>query len=72
MVKWENTFLPKEFGGGGADIINTRTLNEALSIKWAWRVYTHKDNDVCCQLPERKYLSRKPFPICNNKKGSQF
>jgi hypothetical protein len=37
MVKWENVCLPKDFGGLG--IINTRILNEALILKWAWRLH---------------------------------
>jgi hypothetical protein len=46
MVRWEHKCLPREFGGAG--IINTRVLNEALLLKWAWRMYNHKDGDREC------------------------
>jgi hypothetical protein len=36
MMNWDNVYLPKEFGGLG--ITNTRFLNEALILKWAWRL----------------------------------
>ena len=44
MVKWENVCLPKEFGGLG--IINTRTMNEALLLKWVWRICQNSAEDV--------------------------
>jgi hypothetical protein len=56
MVRWEHTCLPRDFGGAG--ILNTRLLNEALLLKWAWRIYSHKEEDICCKLLENKYLSK--------------
>jgi hypothetical protein len=48
MVKWENTCLPRDFGVGG--IINTRILNEALLLKWVWRLQIREESDICCEL----------------------
>jgi hypothetical protein len=47
MVKWEHSCLSKDFGGAG--IINTILLNEAL-LKWPSRIYNHEERDFCCQL----------------------
>jgi hypothetical protein len=33
-------------GVKGGNSSTTRMLNEALIIKWAWRMYNHKDNDI--------------------------
>ena len=54
MIKWENVCLPKDFGGLG--ITNTRLLNEALLLKWVWRLYRNDEGDFCCQLLRNKYL----------------
>jgi hypothetical protein len=43
----------------GAGIINTRILNEALLLKWIWRLYNYEEGDMCCELPLRKYLLKK-------------
>jgi hypothetical protein len=37
MMKWENVCLPKDFGGLG--MTNIRILNEALLLKWVWKLY---------------------------------
>jgi hypothetical protein len=34
--------------GGG--IINTRILNEALLLKWVWRLQIREESDICCEL----------------------
>lgn len=62
--------LPKDFGGLG--IINTRILNDALLLKWVWRILEQKEGDLCCQLLQEKYLNNKS--LMNRKKGndSQF
>ena len=44
MVKWERVCVPKDFGGLG--ILNTRRLNEALLMKWVWRMYMGKEGDL--------------------------
>jgi hypothetical protein len=62
--------LPRDFGGAG--IINTRLLNEALILKWAWRIYSYNEEDTCCRLLESKYLSKKPFARCSGKGGRNF
>ena len=68
MVKWEQLCVPKDFGGLG--IINTRTFNDAIILKWAWRLLVDREEDVCCQLLKTKYCRNRPF--INNKGGSQF
>lgn len=57
---------------GEAGIVNTRLLNEALLLKWAWRIYNHHEGGACCKLLEQKYLTRRPFAIAKNRGGSQF
>jgi hypothetical protein len=44
-----NTCLPKEFEGG-VGIINTRVMNEAMLLKWVWRIYNNKEEQGCCAL----------------------
>ena len=46
LVNWDNSCLPKDFGGLG--ILNTRVLNESLLIKWIWRLYNKEPEDHCC------------------------
>lgn len=70
MVKWKNACLPKDFGGLG--ILNTRLMNEALLIKWIWRILSNREEDICCQLLRAKYLKRKSLQECRGKNGSQF
>jgi hypothetical protein len=70
MVKWENVCLPKDFRGLG--IINTILLNEALILKWAWRLQNLEDDDMCGQLLKAKYFANKPFIRSNSNDGSQF
>jgi hypothetical protein len=59
MVKWENVCLPRDFGGAG--IINTRHLNEALVLKWVWRMQNLEEDDSCCKLLKAKYFSKQRF-----------
>lgn len=70
MVKWANVSLPKEFGGLG--VINTRMMNEALLVKWIWRIHQNSGDDMCCQLLRAKYLKNKPFMLSRGGWGSQF
>lgn len=70
MIKWENTCLPKDFGGAG--IVNTRVLNEALILKWVWRLKNGGRDDRCCELLRNKYLRNKKLATCSGKGGSQF
>jgi hypothetical protein len=67
MIKWDNTCLPKDFGGAG--IINTKTLNEALIVKWIWRLNNVGGGDTCCELLKNKYMKNKPLAACNGKGG---
>jgi len=70
MMRWSNVCLPKDFGGLG--ILNTRTLNEALILKWVWKLYNSDEEDLCCSLLRNKYLRNKPFACSKKKGGSQF
>jgi len=70
LVNWDNSCLPKDFGGLG--ILNTRVLNESLLIKWIWRLYNKEPDDQCCQLLQAKYLRDKPFSLCKRQTRSQF
>jgi hypothetical protein len=70
MIKWDNTCLLKYFGGVG--IINTITLNEALIVKWIWRLNNVGEGDTCCELLKNKYMKNKPLAACNGKGGSHF
>jgi hypothetical protein len=65
-----HSFSKKDFGGLG--IINTRHLNEALILKWDWRLQNLDGEDMCCQLLKAKYFPHKSFARSNNKTGSQF
>jgi hypothetical protein len=47
-------------------------LNEALLVKWAWRIYNHQEGDACCKLIEEKYLTRRPFSIAKNRGALSF
>jgi hypothetical protein len=49
----------------GLGIINTRLLNEALILKWAWRLHKLEGDDLCCQLLKAKYFPNKPFVRSN-------
>jgi hypothetical protein len=65
MVRWENTCLPKEFGGAG--IINTRLLNEALLTKWVWRIYKAEKGNICSELIRKKYLEKHSLATCKTR-----
>ena len=70
MMKWENVYLPKDFGGLG--VINTRVFNESILMKWVWRIYNCSEDDPCCRLLRQKYLKRKSLLNYKGSKGSQF
>jgi hypothetical protein len=70
MMNWDNVCLPKEFGGLG--ITNTRFLNEALILKWAWRLQSMVGEDICGQLLKAKYFPNKSFIQSSAGRGSQF
>lgn len=70
MVKWHNVCLPKDFGELG--IINTMLLNDALMLKWTWRLYREEEDNICCQLLRAKYLRNKTLLQHKGTSGSQF
>lgn len=67
MMKWEHLCVPKGFGGLG--IINTRTFNDALLLKWVWRMLEDKEEDIFCQLLKNKYCKNRPFVRSNARGG---
>jgi hypothetical protein len=56
----------------GTRIINTRTLNDVLILKWVWRIYKQEPEDLCCELLRKKYLNDGPLSRCKWKGSSQF
>lgn len=70
MVKWENVCLPKYMGALG--IINTRLMNEALLVKWIWRIQVNDLKDFCVQILRKKYLSNDTFFRVSQMGGCQF
>jgi hypothetical protein len=52
MVSWPTVCRPKEDGGLG--LLNTKKMNLALLLKWAWRIYQEEDN-IWSKLIRAKY-----------------
>ncbi|KAG2553601.1 hypothetical protein PVAP13_9KG460127 [Panicum virgatum] len=69
-VKWENLSFPKDYEGLG--IINTRVMNDALLLKWWWRLYNAGPDDPCCNLLKAKYLPHGSLATSRGLRGSQF
>jgi hypothetical protein len=70
-------------GGRGVGNLNTRQLNEALILTWAWSTRQLNEaliltwawrlqDDIRCQLLKEKYFPDKPYVHRNRTKGSQF
>ena len=70
MIRWDQLCLPKNFGGIG--ILNTRLLNDALLLKWVWRILAQRIGDLCYQLLRPKYLHNKTLMNSKNRTCSQF
>jgi hypothetical protein len=41
MVDWATFCKPREFGGLG--VLNTKFMNIALMLKWAWKLYQNAE-----------------------------
>jgi hypothetical protein len=41
LVNWPTVCRPKEVGGLG--LLNTKKMNQALLLKWIWRLYQEED-----------------------------
>jgi hypothetical protein len=70
MVDWPTVCKPKVFGGLG--ILNTRLMNEALMLKWIWKIYQNAQG-FWADLIRAKYLRDKDlFDKDMPTHGSQF
>jgi hypothetical protein len=70
MVDWAAVCKPKEFGGLG--ILNTKSMNIALMLKWIWRFYQN-DDDLWADLIHAKYLGeRDVFARRSRRKALNF
>ena len=67
MVKWVDLCAPKNVGGIG--IMASRRMNEALMLKWVWRIL-RDDGGLWLQLVKAKYLRGCPLMVCERKEGS--
>jgi hypothetical protein len=69
MAKWEMVTRPKDQGGLG--IINTRTMNDCLLVKWIWRILQELDG-LWFKIIKAKYLEGCSFFSAPNRGSSQF
>jgi hypothetical protein len=70
MVDWATVCKPKAFGGLG--ILNTKSMNIALMIKWIWKIYQNSEG-LWVDLIRAKYLGDNDlFSPEVPTKGSQF
>jgi hypothetical protein len=69
MAKWEMVSRPKDQGGLG--IINTKTMNESLLVKWIWKIQLQPD-DLWYRILKAKYLGDNGFFDSAGAGGSQF
>jgi hypothetical protein len=70
MVDWATVCRPKEVGGLG--ILNTKTMNIALMLRWIWRLYQNEEG-LWVDLLKAKYLGDHDlFSPLVKTKGSQF
>lgn len=58
MAKWEMVCRPKDQGGLG--IINTRTMNDSLMVKWIWKIFQEPD-DLWFWILKAKYMGEGGF-----------
>jgi hypothetical protein len=69
MAKWEMVSRPKDQGSLG--IINTKTMNESLLVKWIWKIHLQPD-DHWYRILKAKYLGDNGFFDSTRAGGSQF
>ena len=71
MVRWEEVCRPKDQGGLG--IINTKSMNVALMVKWIWRLLTDPNpNALWIRLIHAKYPGATNIFTSSAEGGSQF
>jgi hypothetical protein len=69
MVNWPTVCRPKEVGGLG--LLNTKKMNQALLLKWVWRLYQEEDT-IWANLIRAKYRDAKDIFSGSGQGGSQF
>jgi hypothetical protein len=70
MVDWATVCKPRAFGGLG--ILNTKSMNIALMVKWIWKIYQNAEG-LWADLLRAKYLGDHDlFSPAVPTKGSQF
>ncbi|KAK1669324.1 hypothetical protein QYE76_057483 [Lolium multiflorum] len=69
MVNWPTVCRPKELGGFG--LLNTKIMNQALLLKWVWRLYQQEDT-IWVHLIRAKYRDATDIFSGNGHGGSQF
>lgn len=58
MAKWEMVSRPKDQGCLG--IINTKTMNECLLVKWIWKIFQQPD-ELWFKILKAKYMGEGSF-----------
>lgn len=58
MAKWEMVARPKDQGGLG--IIETKTMNECLIVKWIWKILSEPD-ELWFRILKAKYMRNCNF-----------
>ena len=68
MVNWPDVCRPKECGGLG--ILNSKLMNEALMIKWIWKIY--QLDTIWASIIKAKYSANGDIFTNTDRGGSQF
>ena len=69
MVNWLAVCRPKEQGGLG--ITNSKLMNEALMLKWIWKIY-QTEGTIWATIIHAKYTSNGNIFSSSDQGGSQF
>jgi hypothetical protein len=56
---------------GGLDLLNTKKMNVALLLKWAWKLY-QQDDSIWEKLIRAKYVDAENIFAGSGHGGSQF
>jgi hypothetical protein len=69
LVNWPTVCRPKEVGGLG--LLNTKKMNQALLLKWIWRLYQEEDT-IWAKLIRAKYRDADDIFSGSGQGGSPF